>query len=307
MAIKNSWFKHYNTSSDGQSFELLWAAQDYEAIAFFWWLLEQVSRFESLEERGKCTLSYSLLKRKLGWNAQRSARVLSKIASSFQVKIEPCSDKELFQVSIPNWLKLQENRGGKTLSKKEQNPERSKKREVRGKKKEIDYEKFQRAFELFPIQIKGPKAEERFAEQIQTDDDFADLLTSLQNYVAYLSRPENSWRAPKQSFETFLGTKNSGYFWRTWIKPVTTQIPSQPTQKKTDWTHEAQIIFQACKTHGFSAKAIEPVVGTERVNLLRKAGGAHSLGQMPDNQFTIKELAGKLKAAAELLAQGQAS
>jgi hypothetical protein len=306
MANKNSWFKHYNNASQGHTLSVLWANGDTEGIALFWLLLELISRFEDPEKRGHMTISWSVLSRETNWKQSKCRRVLARISPVANFEMNEEKDGYV-SFLVHNWAKLQENRGGKREAKKEQMSDRRKKREVRSKNKEIDYEKFQRAFELFPIQIKGPKAEERFAEQIQTDDDFADLLTSLQNYVAYLSRPENSWRAPKQSFETFLGTKNSGYFWRTWIKPVTTQIPSQPTEKKTDWTHEAQIIFQACKTHGFSAKAIEPVVGTERVNLLRKAGGAHSLGQMPDNQFTIKELAGKLKAAAELLAQGQAS
>lgn len=217
MGNKNSWFKHYNSSSEGQSFELLWASQDYETIAFFWWLLEQVSKLESENDRGTCLLSYPILKRKLGWNRSRSVRVLSKIALSFQVKIEPQSDDKVFKVFIPKWLELQENRGGKREAKEEQKPHRRKKREVRGKKREIDIEKYNQAISLFPIKTEGELAKDRFAEQIDSDEKFNDLIQSLKNYVSYLQRPENSWRAPKQSFETYLGTKSSGFFWRQWI------------------------------------------------------------------------------------------
>ena len=62
---------------------------------------------------------------------------------------------------------------------------------------------------------KGPKAEERFHEQIKTEQDIADLDTALKNYMKMLSI--ETWRKPKQDFATFLGTKRTGYFWRTFL------------------------------------------------------------------------------------------
>lgn len=87
---------------------------------------------------------------------------------------------------------------------------------------------FEAAYALYPKRIKGPKAEERFHEQIKSQQDFDDLLASLRHYVAMLALPENSYRQPKGTFEAFLGTKTSGFFWRDFIAPESC-LPS--TQK----------------------------------------------------------------------------
>lgn len=306
MGNKNSWFKHYNTSSEGQSFELLWAEQDYEAIAFFWWLLEQVSKFESESDRGTCVLSYRILKRKLGWNHSRSARVLSKIGSSFQVKIEPQSDPDLFKVFVPKWSELQENRGGKRDAKPEQKPDRRKKREVRGKNKEIERERFDQVFGLYPIKLEGQKAFERFLEQIETDQDFADLLKSVPNYVAYLSKPENSWRAPKQSFETYLGTKQSGFFWRQWINSdagTNTLNPASKLESK-DWYGTADRIWNLCNIHSYSlSPTMRELLGADLVAVVKASGELYELRSQKKDDFAIKGFAARLKAAHEALSQ----
>jgi len=81
---------------------------------------------------------------------------------------------------------------------------------------------FDEAFSRYPVQIKGPHAEQRYRDQIKTPKDHEDLLSALENYTAMLAMPENSWRKPKQNFATFLGTRRSGAFWRdfvTWSPP----------------------------------------------------------------------------------------
>lgn len=59
---------------------------------------------------------------------------------------------------------------------------------------------------------KGAKAFDRFAAQVAGDEDEAILLASIKNYKAVLAI--QTWRTPKTSFETFLGTERSGFFWR---------------------------------------------------------------------------------------------
>lgn len=86
-------------------------------------------------------------------------------------------------------------------------------------------EQFAQTFRDYPIQIKGPGAEERFFEQIKTPQDFADIRKALMNYIDHLKR--NTWKQPKQTFAAFLGTKKSGYFWRDFIN-------GDPTQKIHD-------------------------------------------------------------------------
>jgi hypothetical protein len=78
---------------------------------------------------------------------------------------------------------------------------------------------FDRALELFKsriVKLKGPNAEKRFNEQIKNQADFDNLLASIDNYAKHLK--ETHWKKPKQSFETYLGTATSGYYWREFIE-----------------------------------------------------------------------------------------
>lgn len=133
--MKNKWFKHYNTAHEGQTISELWAENDHETIAFYWTLLELVSRFEDPEKRGFWSANLSIFRSKLGMKSQRSRKLLSKIAQRFRIELTWKSDQS-FELLVPNFLELQETRGGKRRAKKEQNTERSKKREERSKKRE---------------------------------------------------------------------------------------------------------------------------------------------------------------------------
>lgn len=79
----------------------------------------------------------------------------------------------------------------------------------------LSFEKF---YARYPVRLKGPSAEQRFAGQIKTAQDEANLDAALTHYIAHLAKKENSWRKPKQSFSAFLGTEASGFFWREWIE-----------------------------------------------------------------------------------------
>lgn len=134
---KNTWFKHYNEAHEGQTISELWAENDVEAIAFYWTLLEMVSRWEDENNRGTWSGKLSIFRSKLCMKSQRSRKLLLKISQRFQLNLEWISD-ESFKLSIPKWLELQENRGGKNQAKKEQNTDRGEKREVRRKNIEVE-------------------------------------------------------------------------------------------------------------------------------------------------------------------------
>lgn len=144
---KNEWFKHYNDAHDGQTFIELWADKDFETIAFYWAFLEMISRFEDEENRGVWTGKLSIFKAKLNLNSTRSRKLLNRISTTFEVKLE-WNSTESFTVFVPNWLKLQENRGGKREAKKDQKTtdRRSKIEERRNKElrvEEVDRENHQ--------------------------------------------------------------------------------------------------------------------------------------------------------------------
>lgn len=69
----------------------------------------------------------------------------------------------------------------------------------------------------FPGTTEGPKAFTRFCEQFKTPESIANLDLSLTHYRQTLDA--NTWRHAKTSFETYLGTKKSGLFWQSFIKP----------------------------------------------------------------------------------------
>ncbi len=96
--------------------------------------------------------------------------------------------------------------------------------------KQSDFD-FESVRNLYP-KPKGADAEDRFRDQVQTPTDYADLIAAIEHYKIMLSLPENSWRRPKQTFATFLGTKTSGFFWRDFIDPKS----AQPTNQKPDFT-----------------------------------------------------------------------
>lgn len=129
------WFKHYNTASEGNTLSLLWSNSDYEAIALWWRVLELISKWEKEEERGRVLLSWLLLARETNWKPSKCRRVLARISSVSQIELREEQNGN-FSLLLPNWMELQETRGGKRAAKKEQKVDRGKKREERGKNKE---------------------------------------------------------------------------------------------------------------------------------------------------------------------------
>jgi hypothetical protein len=99
--------------------------------------------------------------------------------------------------------------------------------EVEGRFKNSCFD-FEKAFEKYPVRIKGPNAEDRFLKQIHTQAQFDDLVRSIDHYNKFLALPQNDYRSPKQSWETYLGTKSSGYFWKSFISHECLIVAEQP-------------------------------------------------------------------------------
>ncbi len=70
--------------------------------------------------------------------------------------------------------------------------------------------------DLFPGTVTGGNALARFKDQFQTEASIGQLEMAIGHYADLLKT--NDWRNPKQSFETFLGTKRSGLFWKQFIE-----------------------------------------------------------------------------------------
>lgn len=137
--MKNAWFKHYNSAHEGHLVGNLIANQQYDAMALWWVILEFVSKFETDEERGKCTVPLSRIARAINMKPSRCERLLLQISSvssqDLQVEIDSKPERNV-SFLLRNWLELQENRGGKREAKKDQKHDRSKKEDVRCKNEE---------------------------------------------------------------------------------------------------------------------------------------------------------------------------
>jgi len=135
---KLSWFKHYNTASEGQLIGDLIANKDYEAALLVYVILELVSQFEDPENRGFCTVPLSRIARRMNMKPSRIERVMGRISSvSRSDLICTMDEKQPRNASflVRNWPIMQENRGGKTRPKLDQKlgEVRSKKEEERSK------------------------------------------------------------------------------------------------------------------------------------------------------------------------------
>lgn len=81
--------------------------------------------------------------------------------------------------------------------------------------------------ETFPGATTGPKAHERFKEQCADPKAIKDLEDSMAHYRLCLNA--QPWRAAKTTFETYLGTESSGYFWHDYI-----EMPELPPAPKSN-------------------------------------------------------------------------
>lgn len=76
---------------------------------------------------------------------------------------------------------------------------------------------FEEIYSRYPVKVKGEGAFSQFKEQFKTREQVDELSIALDHYIRMLTN--NPWRNPKQTFAAFLGTKQSGFFWRDFINP----------------------------------------------------------------------------------------
>lgn len=88
----------------------------------------------------------------------------------------------------------------------------------------------------------------------------------------------------------------ANWFDRGWDKS-TTRGPSN-SAPKSDWISAAERVFASLRLTGAAER--EKALGLDLYTLARKIG-FHNIGQMPNNDFSVKSLAGKLKAQYENL------
>jgi hypothetical protein len=166
------------------------------------------------------------LSARLGFSKDAIARALRSLAGRDSIRVESAPRGTL--ITICNWAEYQDADEGAAPPVRH---DCDSKRTLNGRqpdlngevenKEEIHIVDFGHAFAEYkqlPGVQKGAKAEKRFQDQIKSEDDLERLLIAIRNYRVVLSWSENAWRKPKTTFETFLGSKASGYFWHDFIQ-----------------------------------------------------------------------------------------
>lgn len=230
-------FKHYTDASNGKSLQMLRRRFDLAGLARYWIFIElcasklEKNRTEELTV-AHCHFEFEkhYLMRSLGYaNLKQTLCYLQGMA-----ELNLCSVDEgpmLYLCSVPKLLECMDR--GTVRAR----PGRAKSGLKIKIEKEIHIQSrprtnagfdFLGVFEKYPLRIHTSLAVQRFNEQIKTEQDYEDFKTSITHYNKFLALPENSFRYPKQSWDTYLGTKKSGYFWRSFISPECLKT-NQPT------------------------------------------------------------------------------
>jgi hypothetical protein len=228
--MKNTWFKHYNTASEGHTLRTLLDNGDLEAYAMFWVLHELISKFENNDARGKVTLAWRTLARAMNWKPSKCVRVLVRISAVSQLQfIHDMDGKPEGNVTVlsPNWLELQENRGGKREANNEQ--KKSKKPiEVRSKKKDVyPRVELEKLFELYPKRKGSTEKEvglERLSRIVDSPEAFQQVKTAIENYAAHCKADGKIGTEFVSMFSTFVGRKK---LWLEWAE-------ARPTKPKLE-------------------------------------------------------------------------
>lgn len=217
-------FKHFVDADQGSLNDLM-NNLGVEAYGRYWLLTALcVSTLEKAKDE-----TYSEADMKFTFNSRQLRNKLRSKSLGLEIFLTSCRDLSLFDWDLngdkytfyfPNILKSMDRDSKRARPvRAEAAPKNKRKRKRKINKEEKEKEGFESSLaEFMKLSgvTKGPKAEVRYAEQIKTPEDFLNLNLAITHYSQYLA--ENQWRKPKGTFETFLGTKASGYFWHDWVK-----------------------------------------------------------------------------------------
>lgn len=180
---------------------------------------------------------------RLGFSKDAIARALRSLAGRDSIRIESATRGTL--ITICNWAEYQDATQEPATQVRH---DCDTKRTLAGRQPDhigevenkeeihiVDFDSALAEYKQCPGVQKGANAEKRFKEQIKTEADWNQLVTAIRNYRAFLSAPQNTWRKPKTTFATFLGSKASGFFWRDFIDVPKTDLSGTSQETGMDF------------------------------------------------------------------------
>jgi len=212
------WFKHYCNASESEKLNQLMDKYGLEGLARYWLLVELLAEKWDGNEP-KFNLHLRTLTRRLRYYRLTSAEQWLNNGHQWGLYNFHCVDNAC-TIYFPKLLEIRDNHiknlqvKSKKVSTREEK-EKSKEKSINTKESKYDYAHALKLFKDSVISTEGQKAKSRFNAQIKTQKAFELLCKAIENYAIHLKN--NSWKTPKQSFETFLGTWRSGFYWREFI------------------------------------------------------------------------------------------
>lgn len=131
------------------------------------------------------------------------------------------------------------------------------------------------------------KMSQRLTE-IRGTDDWLRVIEKLKNSDFCNGANDRGWRA---DFDFLLKPD-------TPLRALEGKYDNMAKATPKNWDYEAMKVFEAVRKYG-ATKAGNEALGDHLSELTRAAGGLSRVGQMPANDFSVKKLAGLLKAASE--------
>lgn len=230
-------FKHFTDSHRGRSMQAILDELGHDGHSSWWILVEMCAEKlhkkedeEYTAEHCRFVFNERFLRSSLRLGRAKVERILNQFSTMALLSFEITGNE--IRIHMPKLLECMDRDAKR--ARPERGPSAPKRKSKRKKEsKSVDQQKLaeatrlaQKYTKLFPGTTVGSKYEARFLEQIQTDQDLRDVEQAMGHYRLVLD--QQTWRDPKTTFETFLGTERSGYFWRQFIeKPNVSALPAK--------------------------------------------------------------------------------
>lgn len=216
------WFKHYSNACESEKLNKLMDKYGLEGLARYWLLVELLARKWDGNEP-KFNLHLRTLARQLRYYRLTMAKQWLDNGQRLGLYNFHCEGNAC-TIYFPKLLEIRDNHvknlqvKSKKVSSREEK-EKSKEKSIHRKQSKYDYAHALLIFKNTVITSEGSNAQRRFNDQVKSQKIYALLCKAIENYAIHLKN--NTWKTPKQSFETFLGTERSGFYWREFINENT--------------------------------------------------------------------------------------
>jgi hypothetical protein len=224
------WFKHYTNAHKGEVFQTL--SSEFGKVKVYGWYFLLVEYFTDMWD-GTSDPTFKITVRVLSEFLEVKPKVLLRflehLKNADRIKLE--QNENILIITLPKLLEIRHRdaipsgqRPARVRPKSGQEENRREKSIYTPSEDQLRWYKELSALytTTFSNTTIGEKAEQRFLEQVKTKSDYEDLRKSISNYKAAIDydNRDREWRKSKRSFETYLGTKSSGFHWRQFINAL---------------------------------------------------------------------------------------